>query len=418
MFSFSVLIPMMIETFLSLITDWIFWLIVILVAMQYQRIARSSQYLFKLPDITSWRPALLAVFFGLAGGLFGSILLIIVGISILELGIGYLWITAIILMLIRQRFLCFAYAGGVLSLSSLIFGFPDVSVAQLMGLVAILHMVESVLILFSGHLEAFPIYIRTKQGQVVGGYNLQKFWPLPLIALMALMMPEQEILKSAVAMPKWWPLIKPELLQGTGEPMYVLMPVVAALGYGDIAITTLPQDKTRMAALELAAYSLILLLLAITASYVPELAFVPALFGPLGHEFIIYIDQRRELQGEPMFVQPKHGVMILYALPKSPLKKARVRNGDIILSLNGYSVNNQYELRGILLETQGLIEIEYLSGKRRVLKKVIIETGTMEHPGFIAVPGGYEYSFMEISGSVSRLRPWWDKIRVRLSKFL
>ncbi len=159
--------------------------------------------------------------------------------------------------------------------------FSGNNVAQLMGLVAVLHMVEAVLILLSGHLEVFPIYIQTKQGQVVGGFNLQKFWPLPIIALMAVVIPEQEMLKSAVDMPAWWPLIKPEFLQASGEPMYIMVPVVAALGYGDIAVTSYPADKTRLAALELAFYSIVLFYLAVAASHLPELAVLPALFGPL-----------------------------------------------------------------------------------------------------------------------------------------
>jgi membrane-associated protease RseP (regulator of RpoE activity) len=227
------------------------------------------------------------------------------------------------------------------------------------------------------------------------------------------MIPEQEILKSAVAMPKWWPLIKPELLGGTGEPMYVLMPVVAALGYGDIAITTMPRNKTKIAALELATYSLILLMLAVTASYLPELAIVSALFGPLGHEYIIHLDQRRELQGEPMFVQPESGVMVLYVLHDSLLKKAGVRNGDIILSLDGKIVSNKTEISRVSLETSGLMQIEYLSAKGKEQKKVIVDIKTAEQLRFVAVPSAYEHSFIEVSGSVSILRRWVNKVKNR-----
>lgn len=411
MFSLTMLISMIFETFFALIADWVFWLIVVLVAFQYHRMAKSSHYLFDLPDNITWRPVLLAVSFGIAGGLFGSILLIIVGISVLELGIIYLWLTAAILMLIRQRFLCFAYAGGILSLTHLIFGFPQISVAQLMGLVAILHMVESLLILFSGHLETFPIYIRTKQGQIVGGFNLQKFWPLPIIAMMAIIIPEQEMLRSAVSMPDWWPLIKPDLLQSTGEPVYVLVPVVAALGYGDIAITSHPQKKTRLAALELAIYSIVLLCLAVAAGHLPELAFLPALFGPLGHEFIIYLGQRREMKGKPIYIQPERGVMVLYVPYHTLLKRAGIKNGDTILIINGYPVSNRYEIQNLLLETSGPIEIEYLTGKKYELKKISIIRKSDESIEFVTVPSDYTARFMEYSASASLLERWLVRIK-------
>ena len=42
-------------------------------------------------------------------------------------------------------------------------------------------------------------------------------------------------------MPGWWPLIKPQAPPPPGMTyVYVLFPVVAALGYGDIAITGIP----------------------------------------------------------------------------------------------------------------------------------------------------------------------------------
>jgi hypothetical protein len=408
------LAPLLIETFLGLLTDWVFWLVVVLVVMQYGRIARSSRYLFDMPEFSSWQPALLAVLFGIAGGMLGSVLLIITGISILEVGIVYLWAAALILLLFRQRFLCFAYAGGAISLCRLLFGFPEVTVSQVMGLVAVLHMVEAVLILTSGHLAAYPIYVRTKQGQVVGGFNLQKFWPLPLIALMALMIPEQEMLKGAVAMPDWWPLIKPELLEGSGEPLYVLMPVVAALGYGDVALTSSPGKKARLAALELAAFSVILLGLSVCASYYPWMALAPALFGPLGHEFIIWLDQRRESRGQPLYVQAERGVRILYLHPGAPLAKAGLKSGDILLSLQDYAVNNRYQIRAILLEAHGSLKAEYLPAKSREVRHTVIQRRGDEALGFVAAPDRYETSFLEMSGSASLLKRGLEKIKGKM----
>lgn len=415
MFPFVSLVPMLLQTFLSLLTDWIFWLIVLLVAMQYRRMARTSQYLFDLPEASVWQPVLMATLFGIIGGFLGSFLLVLVGISVLEVGIKYLWLAAVLLMLIQQRFLCFAYAGGVLSLSYLLFGFPKVSVPQIMGLVAILHMVESLLILLSGHLEPLPVYVRTKQGRVVGGFNLQKFWPLPLVALLAWVIPEQEFVKGAVTMPNWWPLIKPELLQDSGEPLYMMMPVVAALGYGDIALTAHPEDKTRVASLELALYSIILLFLAVAASHFPWASFIPALFGPLGHEYIIHLGQRREMKGEPVFVPPGRGVMVLFVLHGSVVEKAGLRRGDIILSLNGVPIDSKYHLHDIPLQEGGPVEIEYLSGRRKEWRRRLLRLKPGETMGFVPVPEGPETSYLEVSGSVSLARRWWNRLKGKLN---
>ncbi len=411
MFPIYQLIPMILQGMASIIFSWIFWLIVLLVAMQYKRLTKVGSFLFDLPREPLWPSVLFATLFGMAGGVLGSILLVVVGISLFEVGIIYLWITALVLMLFRQRFLCFAYAGGVISLVRIIFGVPDVSVPQIMGLVAILHMVESFLILGSAHLQPVPVYARTKQGRIVGGFNLQKFWPLPIVALMAVTLPDSGVVQGGVAMPDWWPLIKPEYLQGTGDPVYYMLPVVAALGYGDIALTDLPRYKTRRSALDLGLYSVILLFLAIMASYRPETAIIPALFGPLGHETLILLGQRREMGGQPYFVPPMQGVMLLHVLRGMPFRRAGLKDGDIILAVNGIAVHYEREIRELLLLSGGSVKVELLRGRKqsRLRKTVYFKTG--ENPGYIPVPEGQYDPYVEFSGSTGLLKKWLKKLK-------
>ena len=132
----------------------------------------------------------------------------VLGISINDLGILYLWVLAVLLMLINPRFLCFSYAGGLLALFSLFTGYPKLNIPALMGLVAVLHLVESALILASGHSGSLPVYVRNRFGRVVGAFNLQKFWPVPL-AIIAI----GYIGPQLPRMPGWWPLL------GTGCPL-------------------------------------------------------------------------------------------------------------------------------------------------------------------------------------------------------
>lgn len=413
MFPFASLFALMLQSFMMLMTSGIFWLIVLFIGFQYRRMARMSQQLLDMPEEPVWPSIFTAAFFGITGGMIGSFLLIVVGISVLEIGIKYLWITALFLMFIRQRFLCFAYAGGVLSLSRIFFGFPQVSIPQVMGLVAILHMVESLLIRCSAHLQPLPIYVRTKEGNIVGGFNLQKFWPLPLVALLAWNLPSQEVISNAVQMPDWWPLIKAEFLQGSGEPFYMMMPVIAALGYGDIALSCMPHEKTRRSSRELALYSVILLLLAIAASYIPEFSIVPALFGPLGHEYLIYNGQRREMRSKPLFVPPEEGVKILYVLHKSPLKKAGIGIGDTILTVNDLSVNDTYQVQSLLLNEEKKVKLTVIKSHTEERKHLTIERKPGSPLGFIAVPEWHDYRYLEVKGGSSVIEKWWRKLRAK-----
>ncbi len=410
------LLLLMLQNLFSLLTNVMFWVILLIIGMQYRKMRRISQNLFQLPDEPVWPVVLVMALYGLLGGFLGSILILLVGVSVLEVGLVYLWLTALALMLIRQRFLCFSYAGGVVAVANLLFGFPQVSVPHVMGLVAILHLVEAMLIFFTGPLYPEPVYLKTDRGQVVGGYNLQKFWPLPLVALVAWYIPNSEILTETLKMPEWWPLIKTKLTEGQGELVYAMAPVLAALGYGDIAISQEPREKTRRSAWELAGYSLILLLLSILADRFPAVSFLPALFGPLGHEALIIMGRKREMGREPIYVPPTEGIKVLYVLRKSALEKIGVRNGDVILRLNGQECNAYTNLTALLWEAGETVEVEFLSGPEQVRKKGIIQRGLMEPLGFIPVPRGEWDAHLIFSGSASPLVLWLKRIFRRKSK--
>jgi len=410
--------PLVFKSFLAVFKEPIFWLPIIIVGLLYKKMAKNSLYLFGTPGVAPWRLTLMTAIFGVLGGFFGSCLLIFVGISVNEIGGIYLLFTALILMLIQQRFLCFAYAGGVLSLCSLLFGFPVISVPHVMALVAVLHLVEAVLIYFTGSIYALPIYVSTKEGQIVGGYNLQKFWPMPLVLLFAGVYPDPEIVKGVVSMPEWWPLLQTGLSDLEGEIVYSLLVIPAILGYGDVAISALPREKTKIAGWELAGYSVVLLLLAVGASYYAFLAYLAALFGPLGHEFIIYLGQKREVGREPHFAPSPSGVKLLYVQRKSPLDRAGVKAGDLLLAINGQTIKENKEIKEIL---EGLpevirnIEVEFLAintGKQKKVKVALGKAFSEENKqSYIPVPSWHTSAYLRVATSVSPLKNLWKKLK-------
>ena len=389
---------MIIWNIATLFAQPIFWIVIGIIWFQFRRMAKMKSKLFNVPEESVLKPTIIATLYGLVGGVIGSLILIVVGISVLEIGIQYLWLLAIAMMLINQRFMCFAYAGGIVSLLKYFFGVPAISIPQVMGLVAVLHLVEAILILFSGHLGAVPVYVKDRQGRLVGGFNLQKFWPLPIVAMVAMAIPQSTPVVDIMQMPEWWPLIKSELLVGEENIIYMMLPVIAGLGYGDIALTAKPKEKTSYSAFNLGIFSIILLGLAILAAYFPALSILAALFSPLGHELIIYLGRRAEFNGEPKFINPQQGIMILDLLPDSPLKRAGLDSGDIIISINGSLIDNSWDLRYILQFTGKFFEIEYLEDKRKVIKrKLVVKENIGEALGLILVPDGYVQSYLDFS---------------------
>ena len=96
-------------------------------------------------------------------------------------------------------------------------------------------------------------------------------------------------------MPDWWPIFRAGLEAPEGHVlMYMLFPLVVALGYSDFVQTELPKTKARRSAGMLFLYSLVLLGLALAANAYPALAILPVIFAPLGHELVILWGRWRE----------------------------------------------------------------------------------------------------------------------------
>jgi len=416
------LLPLILDGMRRAIFDELFWVVVVLVALQYRRTARikeritgveTKQGFFKNNVISAGfiKETLLAVGFGLLGGFLGSLLMVLIGLTLSGSGLIYLWPLAIILMLIDARFLCFAYAGGILALSYLLFGFPKINVPQLIGLVAVLHMVESVLILVSGHLGAVPAYIKNQAGRIVGGFTLQKFWPIPLVALIVM---GRGYVADGMDMPKWWPLISSGLPGDPNSYIYSLLPVVAGLGYGDVAIARTPGEKSRLSALFLGLYSLLLLVLALVADRSRLLALLAAIFAPLGHELVIYIGKQVEFVNQPFYVPSGRGVMALEVFPGTPAWQAGLRSGDTVTEIDGRSVSDKASLDLVLEMTYYKFELAYLKAVEKDLRRVTVYLRPGQAFGILPVPEGNEGEYVEITtvGPISRrLGALWRKIR-------
>lgn len=367
------------DTFTSPLFITIYLLLLFIVCWQYRRLEDISHSLLNYSRQQYLQAALLSTVLGLLGGWLGSILLILIGIDLNHLGIMYLWVIAVLLMLVNPRFLCFAYAGGILSLFSLFTGYPDINIAQLMGLIAILHIMESILIMLNGSFHPVPIYLK-RGDQLSGGFNLQNFWPIPLMALLGSGVADPA---TGITMPDWWPLIKDYNSFDYGRN-YILVPVLAILGYGEITSTSTPKQRVKKSAKNLFLFSLILLLLSILASRWTQLTLAAALFSPLGHEFIIWLGMREESTRKPLYIKPPRGIMVLDVKTASLASRAGIRSGDIIMSINDEPVNEYYALQELLSWGFRRLKLDIIRNNQPI--KLYINRPPTQELGIIPVP--------------------------------
>jgi len=323
---------------------------------------------------------------GLFGGLAASVLLVMVGVTVSDSGVGYLLPIALFLLLLSPRFLCFSYSGGILSVSHLLFGWPRVNVAVITALVACLHATESLLIRVSGQSCATPVYIRGKDGRTVGGFSLQRFWPIPLIVLFLIRVPDLSALSGVISLPDWWPLIKAPEVAGVGTPVFTMMPIIAALGYGDLALSRTPKEKARATSRLLFLYSAILLAFSIAASRWSAFSWVAALFAPLGHEVIIHMGNRDEREREPKFVSGMTGVTLLDVLDKGPAARAGLGQGYVLIEAQGVPLRSRLDLEDVLKEP-GDVVVTARPARSTVARQVTMCRAKDEPIGAIISPG-------------------------------
>lgn len=412
MFPFATIAWQLIKSLPYFAVNIFFWIILVFVNYQYKRMVKTEIGLFGIRRISPRRMTFISAGLGIVAGLVASFLLIILGVSISNTGFGYVWLVALGLALFNVRFVCFAYAGGLVALFSLIFGFPKLGVPELMALVAILHLTEALLILISGYLYPLPVYLKKTDSGLVGGFSLQKFWPIPLVVLAATVVVNPETMANMISMPDWWPLIKPkvELLPGQ-DLIYQMFPVVAALGYGDLAISSQPKEKSRKTALNLALFSLALLGLAIAASRFYPLSFLAALFAPIGHELVAEYGVKSELKGEPIYTSRGRGVKVLDVIDSSPAAGFGFKVGDLILTVNNKEVNSKSELEEVFYTANGYLwfEVEDFQGTRKQFQGWYREY-ELKLFGLLFAPEGNEQFFLEIKDP-SFWKVIWKKIR-------
>lgn len=345
--TFVELVKAVIRSYGQLLLDpvmgFLFLIVLMIVGDQYRRIEANEKKIFGQAFNKALPQTVKAMAFGLLGGLLSSILLVLIGVSLTDSGIQYLLPVAVGLYLINPRFLCFSYAGGILSVLHLLTGWPRVNVPVVTGLVACLHAVESLLIRLSGSTCASPVVLQRKEGDVVGGFVLQRFWPVPLILLALTVVPETSALPGdVICLPDWWPLLRGPIPQGPGVPIFVMTPIMAGLGYSDLALTTSPEKRSRETSRTLAIYSVVLLALSILSAQETWVQWVAALFAPLGHELVIWTGIRKEREGKPYYVSAEGvGATILEVIPGSEASRVGLKRGNIITSISGMAVTRE-----------------------------------------------------------------------------
>lgn len=362
------LLEMLGKAAVQLVAQPFYYIAVLFIVLQYSRQIRMERQLFAV-KLHNWPGLVLkAMLAGLLIGLAVSVAGAFVGVTLTGTAVLWLWAVAAVLMIIRIRYLCFAYSAGIITLLQWLAGWTSldertdwlgsmasslasIDAAGLLVLVALLHLAEAVLVRMQGDRLATPLFLEGKRGKLVGGYMLQGFWPVPLLMLV----PANGIEASTTALP-WTPLFGADWSQGWS---FVALPMI--IGFTEMTRSLLPDEKAKHAAKGLLLYSLCLAGAAILAWWQPMLLPLAALASLLLHEAIIWRSRIKEAARSPLYVNDSRGLRILGIVPGTPASAMGLVPGEILHKVNGMRVRTKEDLYEALVQNSAFCKLEVLN---------------------------------------------------------
>lgn len=381
------------EALLQLFTQPFYYIAVILIALIYHRQLLQERRLFHVRLQSSITQTIRALLGGIVIGVIVSVISIFLGAHLTLASVICIWAATLILALFRIRYLCFAYAAGLLGvvqfglnlasgwqpegwLGSVTEALRALDMPALLVLAALLHLGEAMLVRLQGVTMASPLLFEGKRGKLVGGYQLQHFWPIPMLIMVPITGGGAEL--------AWSPLLN----AGGG---YMLMALPILLGFGEVTQSMLPGQKVQISAKRLLLYGTGLLVLSLLAAWWSPLMVVAALAAFIGHEFLVWYSGFEEQHRSPVYVHPVHGLKVLGIIPDSPAAELGIEAGETLYKVNGVMVDSPKELHRALRMNPAFCKLEVRNhqGESKFMQRAIYE-GEHHQLGVLMAPDTHE----------------------------
>nr|WP_246628036.1 PDZ domain-containing protein [Paenibacillus oenotherae] len=346
-----------------------YYLAILLIMLQYMRQTRLERKLFHV-RLRAWPRQLgRTMLAGLIVGVIASCAGLFLGVSVTGEAVLWMWGTAALLAVIRVRYLCFAYAAGLLGVLQWGLGWSPLAergdwlgtaaasldrldIPGLLVLVALMHVAEALLIRWQGARFASPLFLEGKRGKLVGAYALQGYWPVPMLMLV----PAAAGSGAEASLP--WATLLGDGTIGMGWTM-VGFPMM--IGFTELTRTLLPEVKARAASQALLLYGLIVAALAIGSAFWSPLTLPAALCALLLHELLLLVSFLKEEARSPIYVHDDRGLCVLAVIPGTPAEAMGILAGEILHKVNGVRVRKIEELYAALHVNSAFCKLEVLN---------------------------------------------------------
>ncbi|MCG7407960.1 PDZ domain-containing protein [Paenibacillus sp. ACRRX] len=400
---------------LQLLLSPFYWLSVVFIAIHYRRQMLLERRLFSV-KMHSWiEQTWRAWLGGMLAGLCVSAASIGLGITIPQSIVFLLWGISIVLLLFRVRMLCLAYAAGVAALGQTVLRFmPDwnpegwmgtltadlrgMNAAGLLVLVALLHAAEAWLVRKQAPTFASPLFMESKRGRIVGAYQMQTLWPIPLFLLFPAVTAGEQL--------PWTPLLSGDIWQQG----WMLMAFPVMIGFSELTYTYLPQEKAAVTSSRLFMYAVALLAVSLLANWWTPLIAVAGLIAIGMHEWLIWQSKFEESGRSPILTHDRNGLRVQAVLPGSPAEELGIRVGELISKVNGIPVRTKEELHQALRSSAAFCKLEVYnnSGDLKFVQRAVY-AGEHHQLGVLLAPDD-DVNYVAVTKPASLLHllsaPW------------
>lgn len=313
---------------------------------------------------------------GLVAGFAASLLAVLIGINIEAEALRYIFLAMIILLPFDLRYANISYAAGILAAVSLIFGYPQINIPSLIGLVAILNIVESILIYIERKGDFLPVFIKHRE-MIAGAFLIRRFWMIPIVFFTYLIQNGGRL-----------------QLLGNGAYAIGLDCLIALLSYSDIAVTKHPEKKCTQGSAIILCYGLVILVLAVISQDSRWMVYVSVVLCILGYEAIHFYLKHSELSGKPLYSAVGRGLRVMDVLAGSHAQRMGLKRGDIILSINNNDIQTDAGVGEALKDYPTFTWLRVLGwdGKERSIEYQCFPRG-YNSLGIVSVPREKEVTY-------------------------
>lgn len=313
-----------------------------------------------------------------------------------------LWIISIGLSFIRRSYFCLAYSVGLLGIGQAIISYfsfsssvtwindivtliVDVDMFSLLVLAGVLHLVEGILLSNMSARRSTPVYTKGKRGYVIGGFQTEAMWIIPLFLVVPL----------DTRMPFLFSSNSIFSYDFSSELGFIAFPVMISFSYFSLA--RLPEIKARQSGTFMFLFGSVLLVITSLSLYVDIFVYVGIVTSLFLHEALTKLSLYTEKRKPPFFSNQPDGLTVLDVIPQSTAQKLGIQSGEIIHRVNGIRLLGRQDMYLAMQRNSAFCKMEIinLEGETKFVNTPLYD-GEHHELGILFAPDPYSKQYISL----------------------